>query len=104
MNGDALAPIGILLIIACLIAMVTRRFGWPYSVGLATAGMGIAYLPNVPTLPLSRDLIFNIFLPPLVFEAALHLDWKPFRRELPITLVLAFAGVAVAALALAAGI
>ena len=103
MSGSTLAPIGALLIIACLIAMVTRRFGWPYSVGLAAAGMGIAYLPNVPTLPLSRDLIFNIFLPPLVFEAALHLDWKPFRRELPITLVLAFAGVAVAALVVAAG-
>ena len=29
MNGDALAPIGILLLVACLIAMVTRRFGWP---------------------------------------------------------------------------
>jgi CPA1 family monovalent cation:H+ antiporter len=103
MNGDLLAPIGILLLVACLIAMVTRRFGWPYSVGLAAAGAGIAYLPNAPQLPLSRDLIFNIFLPPLVFEAALKLDWKPFRRELPVTLVLAFAGVAIAAAVVAGG-
>jgi CPA1 family monovalent cation:H+ antiporter len=103
MNGDALAPIGILLLVACLIAMVTRRFGWPYSVGLAAAGAGIAYLPNAPQLPLSRDLIFNIFLPPLVFEAALKLDWKPFRRELPVTLVLAFLGVAIAAAVVAGG-
>jgi CPA1 family monovalent cation:H+ antiporter len=103
MNGDLLAPIGILLLVACLIAMVTRRFGWPYSVGLAAAGAGIAYLPNAPQLPLSRDLIFNIFLPPLVFEAALKLEWRPFRRELPVTLVLAFAGVAIAAAVVAAG-
>jgi len=103
MNGDALAPIGILLLVACLIAIVTRRFGWPYSVGLAAAGAGIAYLPNAPQLPLSRDLIFNIFLPPLVFEAALKLDWKPFRRELPVTLVLAFLGVAIAAAVVAGG-
>ncbi len=103
MNGDALAPIGILLLVACLIAMVTRRFGWPYSVGLAAAGAGIAYLPNAPQLPLSRDLIFNIFLPPLVFEAALKLEWRPFRRELPVTLVLAFLGVAIAAAVVAGG-
>jgi len=92
-----------LLLVACLIAMLTRRFGWPYSVGLAAAGAGIAYLPDAPQLPLSRDLIFNIFLPPLIFEAALQLDWKPFRRELPVTLVLAVAGVAIAASVVAAG-
>ena len=103
MTGVSLASIGALLLVACVIAMITRRFGWPYSVGLAAAGVGIAYLPNAPTFPLSRELIFNIFLPPLIFEAALQLDWKPFRGELPVTLLLAFAGVAIAAVAVAAG-
>jgi CPA1 family monovalent cation:H+ antiporter len=103
MTSFSLARIGMLLLVACLIAMLTRRFGWPYSVGLAAAGAGIAYLPDAPQLPLSRDLIFNIFLPPLIFEAALQLDWKPFRRELPVTLVLAVAGVAIAASVVAAG-
>jgi CPA1 family monovalent cation:H+ antiporter len=72
-------------------------------VGLAAAGIGIAYVPNAPTIPLSRDLIFNIFLPPLVFEAALHLGWRSFKRELPVTLLLAFVGVAIAALVVTAG-
>lgn len=103
MTSVSLAPIGALLIVACLIAMLTRRFGWPYSVGLAAAGIGIAYLPNVPELPLSRDLIYNILLPPLVFEAALQLNWKPFRRELPVTLTLAVVGVALAATVVASG-
>jgi CPA1 family monovalent cation:H+ antiporter len=103
MTSFSLAPIGMLLLVACLIAMLTRRFGWPYSVGLAAAGAGIAYLPDAPQLPLSRDLMFNIFLPPLIFEAALQLDWKPFRRELPVTLILAVAGVAIAASVVAAG-
>lgn len=103
MNEETLAPVGILLLAACLIAMLTRRFGWPYAVGLAAAGIGIAYLPNAPIIPLSRNLIFNIFLPPLVFEAALQLGWSSFRRELPVTLLLAFAGVAIAALVVTAG-
>src|SRR5204862_6276068 len=51
----------------------------------------------------SRGLIFNFLLPPLVFEAALQLDWKRFRAELPLSLTLAFLGVAVAAFVVAAG-
>jgi CPA1 family monovalent cation:H+ antiporter len=80
MEGVSLAPLGVLLLVACLIAMLTRRLGLPYIVGLVAAGFLIALLPNGPNLPLSRGLIFNILLPPLVFEAALQLDWKPPGR------------------------
>jgi monovalent cation:H+ antiporter, CPA1 family len=97
------ASVGVLLIVACLIAMLTRRWGLPYSVGLVAAGVMIAFVPNAPSLPLSRDLIFNIFLPPLIFEGALQLEWKRFRRELPVTLLLSFAGVALAAAVVAGG-
>lgn len=103
MNSIALAPIGILLMVACLIAMLSRRLGLPYIVGLVVAGILIALLPNAPDIPLSRDLIFNVLLPPLVFEAALQLDWRRFRRELPLTLTLAFLGVAIAAAIVAGG-
>ncbi|MEP7316575.1 MAG: sodium:proton antiporter [Sphingomicrobium sp.] len=99
----SLAPLGILLLIACLIAIVSRSFGLPYSVGLVGAGVMVALFPDTPRFPLSRELIFNVFLPPLVFEAAMQLPWKSFRRELPLTLVLAFLGVGVAAITVAAG-
>ena len=104
MTGASLAPIGVLLLVACLIAMLSRRLGLPYIVGLVVAGFGIALLPNAPALPMSRGLIFNVLLPPLVFEAALQLEWKRFRGELPLTLTLAFGGVAIAAAVVAAGV
>ena len=104
MDGIALAPIGLFLLVACLIAMISRRLGLPYSVGLVAAGLLIALIPQAPRFTLSRDLIFNILLPPLVFEAALQLPWKDFRRELPVTLTLALIGVALAALLVAAGL
>lgn len=103
MTGVSLAPIGILLMVACVIAMLTRRLGLPYIAGLVVAGFLIALLPNSPDLPLSRELIFNILLPPLVFEAALQLEWRRFRAELPLTLTLAFLGVGIAATVVAAG-
>jgi CPA1 family monovalent cation:H+ antiporter len=103
MSEGSLIPIGILLMVACLIAMLTRRLGLPYIVGLVVAGFLIALLPASPDLPLSRELIFNVLLPPLVFEAALQLDWRRFRAELPLTLTLAFLGVGIATLVVAAG-
>src|SRR4051812_11110661 len=104
MDSVSLAPIGVLLLAACLIAMLSRRLGLPYIVGLVVAGFLIALLPHSPNVPLSRDLIFNVLLPPLVFEAALQLEWKKFRAELPLTLTLAFFGVAIAAAEVTVGL
>lgn len=104
MDGISLAPIGLLLLVACLIAMISRKLGLPYSVGLVAAGLLIAVTPNAPQFTLSRDLIFNVLLPPLVFEGALELEWKSFRRELPVTVTLALVGVALAALVVASGL
>src|SRR4051794_38553864 len=98
-----LIPVGVLLLVACLIAIVSRQSGLPYSVGLVAAGLLIALLPNGPQIPLSRELIFDVLLPPLIFEAALQLEWRRFRGELPLTLVLALVGVAIAAGAVATG-
>ena len=103
METFSIFSLGLVLLTASLVAMVCRRLRLPYSVGLVLAGIALGQLPHAVQLPLTRDLIFNIFLPPLVFEAALHLEWQDFRRELPATLVLAFPGVAIAALIVATG-
>ncbi len=95
--------LGLVLLTASLVAIVSRRLKLPYSVGLVIAGIALALIPNAIELPLTRDLIFNIFLPPLIFEAALHLEWKAFRRDLPLTAGLAFPGVLIAAIAVSGG-
>ena len=91
------------LLIASLVAMISRRLKVAYSVGLVAAGIGVAFIPTGVDVQLTRDLIFNLFLPPLVFEAALQLNWAPFRRDLPINGTLAFPGVAIAAAVVAVG-
>ena len=44
-------------------------------------------------VPFTKELVFNVFLPPLVFEAALQIHWKELRKDLPVVLLLATAGV-----------
>jgi CPA1 family monovalent cation:H+ antiporter len=83
----------LLLLIAAVVAMLTRRLRLPYSAGLVAAGMGLALLPFSPAVSLTKELLFTALLPPLIFEAAFHLPWKPLRRDLSLILVLASAGV-----------
>ncbi|AZO36461.1 MAG: sodium:proton antiporter [Mesorhizobium sp.] len=103
MDELSIPTLGMILLTASLVAMISRRLRLPYSVGLVAAGIALSFLPGGVELPLSRDLIFTVFLPPLIFQAALEIEWRHFRINLPVTTLLAFPGVAVAAAAVAAG-
>jgi CPA1 family monovalent cation:H+ antiporter len=95
--------LGLLLFIACIVAIITRKIGLPYSVGLVAAGIMLSLSGYRAGIALTPELIFTILLPPLIFEAALHLRWDQFRREAPLVLTLAFGGTLLSALVVAAG-
>lgn len=94
MNEFGIEQLGLILVVASLVAMLSRRIGLPYTAGLVLAGMALALFPAGADLPLSRELIFNTFLPPLISEAALQMKWRSFRTQMPVTVVLAFGVVA----------
>ena len=81
------------LVIVAVVAMLTRRLRVPYSVGLVLTGIILSLFPFFGSIPFSRELIFNVLLPPLIFEAALQIRWKELRRELPVILILVTVGV-----------
>jgi monovalent cation:H+ antiporter, CPA1 family len=87
----------ILLLMAAIVAMLVRRLHIPYSVGLVIAGVGLALLQIIPSIRLTKELIFGIFLPPLVFQAALDIRWCDLRRDSPVILTLATLGVLLSA-------
>ena len=98
-----LSQLGVMLFVAALVAILTRKLGMPYTVGLVLAGMGFYLLPIHPTLQLSKDLVYSVFLPPLVFEAAFYIRWEELRKDLPVIGSLATVGVLVAAAVTAIG-
>jgi CPA1 family monovalent cation:H+ antiporter len=95
--------LGLLLFIACLVAIVTRRVGLPYAIGLVAAGIGLSLTGYRSGIELTPELIFTFLLPPLIFEAALHLGWAQFKREAPLVLSMAFVGTLLSAFVVAAG-
>lgn len=57
--------IGVLLIIAAIVAMIARRFQFPYTVGLLFAGISLSLLHFIPSFEPTKELIFSLLLPPL---------------------------------------
>ena len=96
--------IEILLLIAAIVAMAVRRLKIPYTVGLILTGIILAVTP-FPTdeLEITKDLIFSILLPPLIYEAAIYIKWQELRRDLPVILTLAGVGVLLSAAITTAG-
>ena len=91
----------LLFVVATAVAIAARRFRLPYTVALVLAGLalGIVHLFDPPNL--TRALLYAVFLPGLLFEAAFHLEFKDFWRDRTAIAALAVPGVA-AAIALTA--
>lgn len=99
----SIAKIGLLLVIAAFVAMLARRFHFPYTVGLLIAGIGMAFFPFIPTIELTKELIFTALLPPLIFEAALFLPWKELKQVMPSSITIASFGLLFSAIATGLG-
>jgi CPA1 family monovalent cation:H+ antiporter len=93
----------LLLLIAAVVAMLTRRLRLPYSVGLVAAGIILAILPFAPKIVLTKDLIFTALLPPLLFQAAFSIPWNQLRKDFFVICVLATLGVLLSACVTAMG-
>ena len=92
-----------LLGVAIVVAILARRMRLPYTVGLVIAGIGLAAARLETGANLTHDLIFDLILPPLLFEAALWLNWRDLRADIAPILVLSTLGVAISAALVAAG-
>lgn len=85
----------ILLLVATVVAIASRRLGIPYVTGLVVAGLLIAeLLPR--RIGLDSSLIINLFLPILLFEAAINTDISRLRSTVKPIALLAGPGVVIA--------
>ena len=81
-----------LLLLVFVVAMVVHRVKLPYTVALVLVGLGLSFQQYI-SFELTPEIILLLFLPPLVFEAALHIDYHTFRKVLTPVLLLAVFGV-----------
>src|SRR5438876_5428259 len=89
MQGLHQLEIVIVLLVAVLaLVTIARRILMPYPIFLVLGGLGLGVVPNVPIVRLDPDLVFLIFLPPILWAAAYFTSLRDFRANLrPITLL-----------------
>ena len=91
----------LLFIVATAVAIAVRRVAVPYTVALVLAGLVLGLVHAFEAPHLTKALLFSVFLPGLLFEAAFHIEFKQFWRNRFAITSLALPGV-VAAIVLTA--
>jgi CPA1 family monovalent cation:H+ antiporter len=92
----------LLLAVSAGLRIVADRLALPYAAILVVGGLVLAFLPNLPRVELAPDVLFLIFVPPLLYWGAASFPLRDFRRELGPILRLAVVMVLVSTLAVGA--
>jgi len=79
-----------LLLAVLLLVMIGQRLKISYPIFLVIAGTLIGLIPGVPHIRIDPDVVFLIFLPPILFEAAWYTSWVDFWKWRRSILLLAF--------------
>ena len=87
----------LLLLVASIVAIAVRRIRLPYTVALVLVGLLITFEQEL-AFEVTPELILALFVPPLVFEAAFHLELSQLRDNLIPILILAVPGVVLSTL------
>ncbi len=87
MGIEVVELIVLLLFGVTFLAIFSFRNNFPFPIALVLVGLIVSQIPGLPTLVLNPDIIFFIFLPPLLYEAAWKSSWHEFKANIrPITL------------------
>ena len=76
------------MVVAAL-AVVAQRLAIPYPILLVLGGLVLGFVPGLPKVELDPELVFVLFLPPLLTSAAWNTSWRDFRFNLRPILLLA---------------
>src|SRR6187200_3023526 len=84
---EDLSLIILLLFGILFLGLVSKKYNFPFPIVLVLSGVAISLVPGLPVIALKPDIVFLIFLPPLLYGAAWNTSWHDFKANLrPITL------------------
>jgi Na+/H+ antiporter len=94
----------LLLFGVAFLGLLSYKYKFPFPIALVICGIFISIIPGLPVISLSPDVVFIVFLPPLLYSAAWNTSWHEFKSALrPISLaaigLVLFTTVAVAVVA-----
>jgi CPA1 family monovalent cation:H+ antiporter len=79
----------VLLFAVIALVLLAQKINIPYPIPLVIGGLLLSLIPGLPPVHLNPDLVFVMFLPPLLYSAGLMTSWRDFRANLKSILSLA---------------
>src|SRR5580765_7584132 len=76
--------------VVATLALLARKIGVAYPILFVIGGLVLGFIPGLPRVRLDPELVFLLFLPPLLYPAALLTSWRDFRANLRPIGMLAF--------------
>ncbi len=91
----------LLLLIALVVILITRRLSVPYTLGLVVVGLLISIFHVLPSVRLDPDLVLFVFLPALLFQGAWEMHVSDLWAHWLAVLLLAVPGVLISLVVIA---
>lgn len=102
MTVISITPLLALLLLAIIVVIVAARLRLPYTIALVVLGFALGLLgERLGLAPLfagiaplfTPSLFFDVLLPPIIFQAALQINYRLLRARAGLVLFLVFVGV-----------
>ena len=61
---------------------LSNRYNFPFPIVLVLSGVIISLIPGLPVITLNPEIVFVIFLPPLLYGAAWNTSWHSFKASI----------------------
>jgi Na+/H+ antiporter len=72
----------LLLFAVTFLAVLSNKYRFPFAIVLVLFGVAISMIPRLPDIHLEPSIVFLVFLPPLLYEAAWNTSWHEFRGSI----------------------
>jgi CPA1 family monovalent cation:H+ antiporter len=82
-------PAIFILFFAILAVPVAVRFHLPLEIFLVIGSCLVSLLPNLPVIQIDPNVVFKLFLPPILFYAAYFTSWRDFKNNFRVISLLA---------------
>jgi monovalent cation/hydrogen antiporter len=76
---ENIAIVILLLTVVTVLSEITDKIRIPYPILLVLVGIAIGLVPGLPHLELDPEIVFLVFLPPILYAAAWNTSWKDFK-------------------------
>lgn len=71
----------LLLFGVAFLGVLTNRFKFPFPIALVLSGLAISLIPDLPVISLNPEIVFVVFLPPLLYSSAWNTSWHDFKAN-----------------------